>query len=233
VHEVYLMRAVCLKHVPFEGPGAFATALTERGVSLERYLVPQDGLPKDAGNLLIVMGGPMSVNDPDQWIVEETSFIRSALHAGTPVIGVCLGSQFMAKALGATVRSGKALEIGMTPVRLTAEAKQDPVFSTLPESFEVFEWHGEVFDLPKDSVPLAGSDIAPLQAFRYGVRAYGLLFHVEMEENGIESLCRECAPDLTKARLTANHVKAAALPHLPQLHQMADRLVAHLLDSAR
>ena len=111
--------------------------------------------------MLIVMGGPMSVNDPDSWIAEETEFIRSVILAGKPVIGVCLGSQFMAKALGATVRPGKALEIGMTPVRLSAEAKHDPVFSTLPESFEVFEWHGEVFDLPKDCVPLAGSDIAP------------------------------------------------------------------------
>jgi GMP synthase (glutamine-hydrolysing) len=227
------MRAVCLKHVPFEGPGAFATALTERGVSLERYLVPQDGLPKDAGDVLVVMGGPMSVNDPDSWIAEETEFIRSAILAGKPVIGVCLGSQFMAKALGATVRSGKALEIGMTQIRLTAEAKQDPVFNMLPESFEVFEWHGEVFDLPKDSVPLAGSDIAPLQAFRYATRAYGLLFHLEMEENGMESLCRECAPDLMKARLTAHQVKAATLPHLPQLHQIADRLIGHLLDSRR
>ncbi|TRZ98291.1 MAG: type 1 glutamine amidotransferase [Nitrospiraceae bacterium] len=227
------MRAVCLQHVPFEGPGAFAMALTERGASLERYLVPQDGLPKDAGDLLIVMGGPMSVNDPDQWIAEETSFIRSALHAGTPVIGVCLGSQFMAKSLGTTVRSGKALEIGMTQIRLTAEAKHDPVFSTLPESFEVFEWHGEVFDLPKDSVSLASSDIAPLQAFRYGTRAYGLLFHLEMEENGIDSLCQECAPDLTKARLAGQQVKTTALPHLPQLHQIADRLIGHLLDSRR
>ena len=182
------MRAVCLKHVPFEGPGAFATALTARGVRLEHYLVPQVGLPKDTGDLLIVMGGPMSVNDSDSWIAEETAFIRSALQAGKPVIGVCLGSQFMAKSLGATVRPGKALEIGMTPVRLTAEAKQDPVFGILPESFEVFEWHGEVFDLPKDCVPLASSDLAPLQAFRYAARAYGLLFHLEMEEHGIESL---------------------------------------------
>ena len=62
------MRTVCLKHVPFEGPGAFATALTAQGISLDRYLVPKDGLPKDAGDLLIVMGGPMSVNDPDSWI---------------------------------------------------------------------------------------------------------------------------------------------------------------------
>ena len=175
----------------------------------------------------------MSVNDPDPWIAQETSFIRSALHAGKPVLGICLGSQFMAKALGTTVRPGKALEIGMTPIRLAAEAKQDPVFRTLPDSFDVFEWHGEVFDLPNDCVPLAGSEIAPLQAFRYGARAYGLLFHLEMEENDIDSLCRECAADLTNAGLTAHQVRGTALPHLSQLHQVADRLVAHLLDSAR
>ena len=225
------MRAVCLQHVPFEGPGAFATALTDRGVSLDRYLIPQDGLPKDAGDLLIVMGGPMSVNDSDPWITEETAFIRSVLLSGTPVIGVCLGSQFMAKALSATVRPGKALEIGMTPVRLTAEAKQDPVFTTLPDSFDVFEWHGEIFDLPQGCVPLAGSTIAPLQAFRYGAKAYGLLFHLEMEQAGIDALCRECASDLTKTHLTAPDVNAAAIPHLPTLHRFADRLIGHLLQS--
>ncbi len=225
------MRAVCLQHVPFEGPGAFATALTDRKVSLDRYLVPQDRLPKDAGDLLLVMGGPMSVNDSDAWIAEETAFIRSTLLAETPVIGVCLGSQFMAKALGATVRPGKALEIGMTPVRLTPDAQQDQVFKTLPDSFEVFEWHGEIFDLPQGCVPLAGSTIAPLQAFRYGAKAYGLLFHLEMERAGIDALCRECASDLTKAQLTTLDVKTAAIPHLPTLHRLADRLIGHLLPS--
>jgi GMP synthase-like glutamine amidotransferase len=179
------------------------------------------------------MGGPMTVNDPDRWIADETTFIRSALLSNKPVIGVCLGSQFMAKALGATVRPGKALEIGMTSVRLTEEGKQDPVFGAGPEIFAVFEWHGEIFDLPKDCVSLAGSEIAPLQAFRYGDRAYGLLFHLEMEERGIDSLCRECAQDLMKARLAAQQVKAIALPQLPQLHQTADRLIDHLLQSSR
>jgi len=226
-------KAVCLQHVPFEGPGALAKALAKRGVSLEYSLVPKDGVPKDAGDLLMVMGGPMSVNDPETWIHEETDFIRAALHAGKPMIGVCLGSQFMAKALGSSIRSGKALEIGMTPVRLTDEGKQDPVFGTVPEAFDVFEWHGEIFDLPKGCVPLVGSEIAPLQAFRYGDRAYGLLFHLEMEAGGIDSLCRECAPDLMKARLTAPQVKATALPHLSRSHVVADRLVAHLLNSAR
>ncbi len=227
------MRAVCLQHVPFEGPGAFAAALTARGVALERALVPKDGLPKDAGDLLIVMGGPMSVNDSDGWIAEETAFIRSALLSGQPVIGVCLGSQFMAKALGATVRPGTALEIGMTPVKLAPDAKQDPVFTALPDSFEVFEWHGEIFDLPQGCVPLAGSTVAPLQAFRYGSRAYGLLFHLEMEQAGIDALCRECAADLTQARLTAQDVTATAIPHLPTLHQFADRLIGHLLAPGR
>ncbi|ULA64262.1 MAG: Type 1 glutamine amidotransferase [Nitrospira sp.] len=227
------MRAVCLQHVPFEGPGAFATALTNRGVTLTHTLVPKDGLQKDAGDLLIVMGGPMSVNDSDGWIAEETAFIRSALLSGQPVIGVCLGSQFMAKALGATVRPGTALEIGMTPVRLTPDAKQDPVFATLPDSFEVFEWHGEIFDLPKGCVPLASSTVAPLQAFRYGTRAYGLLFHLEVESSGIDALCQECAADLTKANLTAQNVKAAAIPHLLTLHQFADRLIGHLLAPGR
>jgi len=226
-------KAVCLQHVPFEGPGAFAASLAKRAVQLEHYLVPKHGLPNDPGDLLIVMGGPMSVNDPDPWIAEETAFIRAALLAGKPVIGVCLGSQFMAKALGATVRSGKALEIGMTQVRLTAEAKHDPVFGAWPESFGVFEWHGEVFDLPNECVPLAASDIAPLQAFRYGMRAYGLLFHLEMERTGIDSLCRECAADLAKAHLTEQEVRTAALPQLPQLHQAADQLIGHLLQSGR
>jgi GMP synthase-like glutamine amidotransferase len=227
------MHAVCLQHVPFEGPGVFAASLAKRAVQLEYHLVPKDGLPNDPGDLLIVMGGPMSVNDPDPWIAEETAFIRSALRTGQPVIGVCLGSQFMAKALGATVRPGKALEIGMTQVRLTPEAKYDPVFRTWPESFEVFEWHGEVYDLPNECVPLAGSEIAPLQAFRYGVRAYGLLFHLEMERTGIDSLCRECAPDLVKAHLSAQQVKTTAVPQLPELHQMADRLISDLLMSQR
>lgn len=207
--------------------------MAKRGVSLDHALVPQDGLPKDAGDLLIVMGGPMSVNDADKWIAEETQFIRSALLAGTPVIGVCLGSQFMAKALGAMVRPGTALEIGMTPVCLTGEGKQDPVFGAGPDTFQVFEWHGEIFDLPQGCVALAGSEIAPLQAFRYGTRAYGLLFHLEMEEGGIDSLCRACAPDLMKASLTASQVKAMATPQLSQSHAMADRLIDHLLTSAR
>ena len=224
-----MTRAVCLKHVPFEGPGAFAAHLTKRGVSLERYLVPNDGLPKDAGDLLLVMGGPMSVNDADSWISEETAFIREVMHTGKPVLGICLGSQFMAKALGAAVRPGRGVEIGMTPISLAEEGKSDPVFSTFPHRFDVFEWHGEVFDLPHGGVSLAGSAVVPLQAFRYGTKAYGLLFHLEIDVIGINALCRECAPDLTRIQQTSAQLIGTARPHLPTLHDMADRLLDHLL----
>ena len=226
-------KAVCLQHVSFEGPGVFAGSLARRGVQLEHHLVPTDGLPKDPGDLLIVMGGPMSVNDPDSWIAEETDYIRATLLSGKPVIGVCLGSQFMAKALGATIRPGKALEIGKTHIALTAEGKQDPVFQGFPEFLSVFEWHGEIFDLPKDCIPLAGSEIAPLQAFRYGAHAYGLLFHLEMELSGIDALCRECAPDLARAGITAGRVTAGFLPHMWLSHEIADRLIGHLLTLRR
>lgn len=225
------IRARCLQHVLFEGPGAFTTSLAQRDVTLEQYLVPKDGLPPDAGDLLIVMGGPMSVNDPDDWIGEETDFIRSALLAGKPVIGVCLGSQFMAKALGASVRAGKTLEIGRTRIRLTDEGKKDPVFGPFPEMLSVFQWHGEVFDLPRDCFRLAESDAAPVQAFRFGARAYGLLFHLEMETEGIDALSRECAADLARVHMTAQKVMLDALPHLWLSHQIADRLIGHLLTS--
>ena len=139
----------------------------------------------------------------------------------------------MAKALGATVRPGKSLEIGKTRIALTDEGKRDPVFQDFPEFLSVFEWHGEVFDLPKDCVPLAGSEIAPLQAFRFGPRAFGLLFHLEIEAEGIEALCRECAPDLARSGLTASKVSIGILPHLWLSHQIADRLIGHLLQSGR
>lgn len=223
------MRAVCLQHVSFEGPGAFAAHLAKRGVPIEHSLVPKDGLPKDPGDLLIIMGGPMSVNDPDSWIVEEAAFIRAAMLAGQPVLGICLGSQFMAKALGAQVRPGRALEIGMTPIRLTEDGKKDAVFGRFPDTFDVFEWHGEVFDLPAGSVALAGSAIAPIQAFRYGSRAYGLLFHLEMEQSGIDALCRECPQDVARAGLQRATLIEAARPHLPQLHNRAGILIDHLL----
>lgn len=229
----HLMNAICLQHVPFEGPGVFRKHLQAQGVPLQCHLVPKDGLPEHSGDLVIIMGGPMSVNDPDPWIAEEIAFVQSAILAGTSVLGVCLGSQFMAKALGAAIRPGQALEIGMTPIHLTEEGTQDAVFGSMPQQFSVFEWHGEIFDLPQGAVPLASSDSVPVQAFRYGAHAYGLLFHPEVEQSGIESLCRECAADVTQARCAPTDIHVQAEPHLPALHHWAGQLIEHLVASVR
>ncbi|MDE3119866.1 MAG: type 1 glutamine amidotransferase [Nitrospirota bacterium] len=228
-----MKRAICLQHVAFEGPGAFADLLVGKDFIVSNHLVPKVGLPPDAGDVLLVMGGPMSVNDPEHWIEAETTFIRDAVESGTPVLGVCLGAQLLAKALGAQVAPGPGVEIGMTPINLTDQGREDPVFGTLPDPLEVFQWHGEAFDLPDGAVPLASSYLFPLQAFRFGSNAYGVLFHLEMQRDGIEALCQECPGDVTKAGQDPSSLLRHAEPHLPRLHSVAERLIAHLTEPTR
>lgn len=222
------MRAVCLQHVSFEGAGVFAKLLAARDCALDSRVVPVEGLPPDPGDFLLIMGGPMSVNDAEPWIREEIRFIRQAIDAGKPVLGLCLGSQLMARALGAKVYPGLSFELGMTPVQISDQGRHDAVFQCMPESFDVFQWHGEVFDLPAGAVPLASSEVC-LQAFRYGKQAYGLLFHLELDQLGIEALCRECPNDLDRKHTKADTVVERAVPHLPTLHAWADHLLARLL----
>ena len=170
----------------------------------------------------------MSVNDPDPWIEKELRFIRHAIEAGIPVVGVCLGSQFMAKALGGQVRPGPRLEIGPVPVTRVVEEDADAVFGTVSRDFTVFQWHGEGLTLPPGACALASSEFYPVQAFRYGDRAYGLLFHLELEIDGVAALCRECAIDVQRARTTTEALLASAEHVLPECHRLADRLIAHL-----
>jgi GMP synthase (glutamine-hydrolysing) len=223
-----MKRAICLQHVPFEGPGTFARALKARGYSIEPYVVPSDGLPPSPGDFLLVMGGPMSVNDPRAWISEELAFIREAVEAGTPFLGICLGSQLLAKAMGGRVFPGLRSEIGMTRISLTPEGSGDPAFAGAPAELDVFEWHGEGIELPAGAVRLATSSLFPVQAFRWKSRAYGLLFHLEVESANVRALCEGCPADLEKARLTAGQVMKAAEPELAGLWPLADRLVETL-----
>jgi GMP synthase-like glutamine amidotransferase len=220
--------ATCLQHVPFEGPGVFRQALEARGYALRIILVPSEGLPPDPGDFLLIMGGPMSVNDPDSWIGEELHVVKAAMEKGIPVLGICFGSQLLAKALGGSVVHGPTFEVGMVPVRLTDEGKTDSVFSQLPSTFQVFQWHGEGITLPPQTKSLLASPDFPVQAFRAQERCYGLLFHPEMEEEGIQALCQECSEDVKKGKVPPEVIQAQATPYLPMLHQFADRLIGHL-----
>jgi len=223
-----MKKALCLQHVSFEGPGVFQPYLEKRGFTLQKILVPSEGFPRDIPDLLLVMGGPMSVNDADPWIRDELTFIRQTIEAEVPVLGVCLGSQFIAKALGGQVNPGPRLEIGPMPIALTVDEDTDPVFGMFPPTLEVFQWHGEGLTLPPGAILLGSSEHYPVQAFRFGKRTYGVLFHLELEPEGVEALCRECGKDVQLAGTTAEDLLKSASQVLPQSHELAERLIAHL-----
>jgi GMP synthase (glutamine-hydrolysing) len=159
---------------------------------------------KGAGGL-IVMGGPQGVYETEQhpYLKDEMRLIENALKDNRPVMGVCLGSQLLAAALGAKVYRGAHREIGWHSVRLSAEAKSDRLLKGVPEEFTAFHWHGDVFDLPRDSVALASSEITPLQAFRHGDNAYGFLFHLEVTEASVNAMVREFTDEVKHASLRA------------------------------
>ncbi len=221
--------ALCLQHVPFEGPGVFRRALENRGYAVRCYVVPTDGLPLDPGNFLLIMGGPMSVNDADSWVEDELHFVETVLSCGIPVLGICFGAQLLAKVLGASVAPGTNSEIGMVPVSLTESGRTDPVFGSMPRTFPVFQWHGEGMTLPPGGTHLAASEDFSVQAFKMNNRVYGLLFHLELEEDGVRALCRECPQDVQRSGLSPEMIQAQSLPHLPELHELADRLIGHVI----
>ncbi len=221
--------ATCLQHVPFEGPGAFRQALEKRGYIVETRLVPEEGPPKESSDFLLIMGGPMSVNDPESWIAKEQQFVKAAMNKGIPILGICFGAQLLAKVLGGSVSPGPTFEIGMVPVTVTDVGKRDPVFSQLADKFEVFQWHGERIILPPDVKSLMASEDFPVQAFHLPARGYGLLFHPEIEEPGIEALCRECPDDVNRGGIPSETIQTQAKTHLPVLHQLANQLIEHLM----
>jgi GMP synthase-like glutamine amidotransferase len=174
-----------VQHVAFEGPGAIAGAIADTGADLTLLRMDRDDtLPSPAAMTdvagLIVMGGPMSVHDDLSWLADERALLRAAVEAGRPVLGVCLGAQQLAAALGASVLQGPAPEWGVGEVHLTAEADRDPVFGPAPTPLPCMHWHGDTFALPEGAVRLAGNAAYENQAFRFGERAYGLQFHVEV-----------------------------------------------------
>jgi GMP synthase (glutamine-hydrolysing) len=178
------MRALVLQHIECEPPGVYEDVLVERGIGIERVELDRgDALPAwDGFDALIAMGGPMSANDDADhpWLTGEKRAIAGAVRAGVPFWGVCLGVQLLAASLGARVYPGPGPEVGLLPITLSDEALADPVFAGLPREVLTLQWHRDTFDLPDGAVSLAGSPMCPNQAFRWGDRAYGVQFHLEV-----------------------------------------------------
>ncbi len=146
--------------------------------------------PVHNADALIFLGGSMSANDDLSYISRELDHLRTAVQRGRPVLGICLGAQLIAKALGASVYPNVAREIGWAPVSFTGAAQSDVVFHGLHTEM-IFHWHGETFDVPKGAELLASSSACRHQAFRWGDRVYGLQFHLEATPAMIAQWCRE------------------------------------------
>lgn len=202
------LRVAWLQHVPFEGLGSMQPWLAARGHEVTRVRTyAGDPLPDlDAFDWLIVMGGPMNVDQYDRhpWLATETRFIGAALRAEKRVLGICLGAQLMARALGAGVRPGQK-EIGWFDIAMQPDARE-PFFRGFPDRIEVFHWHGDALDLPAGARRAASSPACPNQAFVYGERAVGLQFHMETTPAAARALVEQFPEDLAPGR----YVQAAA-----------------------
>lgn len=177
-------KILVFQHVPYEPLGTLDPLLKEAGFRI-RYVnfgrMPEARPQLERYEALIVLGGPMNSDQIDTYpnLLTETDIIREALDRDMSILGICLGAQLLAKALGGSVSRNTRREIGWYDVELTAAGRADPVLAAFSARQEVFQWHEDGISLPPDVVRLAGSEISPVQAFRHGEHAYGFQFHLE------------------------------------------------------
>lgn len=189
-------RALILQHTATEGPGILEVILRERGWRQKIvHLYKGDSIPRhlDTFCLAIIMGGPMSVHDEVVYpfLRKEKTFIRRAVGMGLPLLGICLGAQLIAWAMGAGVYRGAVKEIGWYKARLTAEGGADPFLAHFPADFVAFQWHEDTMYLPDGACHLVTSNRYYNQAFRLGEWTYALQFHLEMTREIIEAWLHE------------------------------------------
>ena len=223
------MHVHVLQHVPFEDIGSMAPWLSARGATLHdtRFHEPAAALPNLQGiDLVIAMGGPMSVNDEQQlpWLKAEKRFIREAVQQGVPFVGICLGAQLLANAFGARVYPNREREIGWLPIESVPSAAE--VFRFPPRE-TVFHWHGETFDLPEGAIRLATSEGCANQAFQLGQRAIGLQFHLETTPASAAALIGVCRHELTGGTYVQSEAALTAAP--PEAFERINRLMADVL----
>lgn len=227
------MRAHYLQHVPFEGLGSIESWLTSQKFELtSTKFFKSEQLP-DPGDvdLLIIMGGSMSVNDESEipWLVEEKQFIRDCIKRDKSVLGICLGAQLIASALGSRVYPNPVKEIGWFPIEglLSHEGR---TFS-FPPTHEVFHWHGETFDLPEGAYLLARSEGCENQAFQLGHSVIGLQFHLEMTPESVREIISNCRDELIPAKYVQS--EESILADTIEKHQEVNECMTRILSYLR
>ena len=231
-----------IQHVPHEGLGTFGPVLKEAGcrlvacnASARRVVWPS----LEGVDGLIVMGGPQSVYEQARYpfLKRELELLQQALKDGRPILGVCLGSQLLARALGATVKKIPQKEIGWFPLMRESAADCDPLFTPFGPTETVFQWHGDTFTLPKGAIRLASSPLCREQAFRYGANAYGLQFHLEVTGAMIRAWLRVPANRAELSSLCGVIDPAAILrqnrQHLGRLRELSQHVAKAFASSVR
>jgi GMP synthase-like glutamine amidotransferase len=225
------VRILCLQHVPWEGPGSVRTWARSRGHELTRALSSEAALPKVSEfEWLVLMGGPMGTRDEalHPWLRQEKELLRAALDAGRKVLGICLGSQLLAEALGSEVRRNPEPEVGWFPVKRVAEAETTPIGRVLPVEFTPFHWHSDTFTPPPGAVHLAASEACAQQAFAMDARLVGLQFHLEVSGDTTQEWLRHMGADLVERRFVQ---RPEQLLWEPGRFERGNRLLDTILDA--
>ncbi|ODS32500.1 MAG: glutamine amidotransferase [Candidatus Scalindua rubra] len=184
------MKVIIVKHIDIEGPGTIADFLDDNDVPCEVIdIFNGESLPNSLSgtSAVIILGGPMNVYEEDKYsfLKQEDEFLKEVIEEDLPTLGFCLGAQLIAKAKGTIIKKAPEKEIGWFKVSLNENGSNDPIFQGFPGEFDVFQWHGDTFDIPDGAVKLAESKLCTNQAFRIGNNVYGLQFHIEVTDEMI------------------------------------------------
>jgi GMP synthase (glutamine-hydrolysing) len=206
--------AVAIRHVAFEDSGLLAPLLAEAGFGVSYCDAPTDDLGAASiaeADLLIVLGGPIGVYETEAYpfLAREIALLERRLSKNLPTLGICLGSQLMARALGARVYAGPMKEIGWGTVALTGAGQESCLKPLGEEHAKVLHWHGDTFDLPQGAVRLASSAIYENQAFAFGNRALALQFHLETEPRQLETWYVGHTMELSSIGISVPSLRAA------------------------
>jgi GMP synthase-like glutamine amidotransferase len=227
-----MQQVLVLQHIACETVGTIAHALAQADIPF-RYVRPfaGDSIPPlmQGWAGLAVMGGPMGVYEVDRHphLRDEIALIEDACDQNLPVLGICLGSQLLATALGARVTPGASKEIGWFKVMLRDDARTDRLFAKVPIEFMALHWHGDVFELPDQAVPLARTSKTPLQAFRWRERAYGVLFHLETTATNLDAMIETFGEELAADQIDPELIRSAAVTNLAALDEIGQSVFAN------
>jgi GMP synthase-like glutamine amidotransferase len=225
------MRIHSIEHEPFEGLANIEVWAKNRGHSISRTLLFNNEELPDMSDFdwLVVMGGSMNIYEEEKypWLREEKNFIAEAIANKKIVLGICLGSQLIADVLGGRVSKNRYKEIGWFPVSLTTDARDSPVFSTLPGKFIVFHWHGDAFIIPPGAARIAESEGCANQAFEYG-RVIGLQFHLEYSVESINLMFQNCSNEIVDGKYIQKSDEIVS--HISNVHKVKE-ILNMLLDN--